>query len=167
MTNSLPIVFQLFGTVIFCCCKLDALRSWRTSGCVLTRPVTKKLSRLKWNEKWLTIGKFFSGRFGSLLVTCQSLAGSRNSDSESGKSLEWRTWRLQVPVSSALRSIWTHSMFVSGSFEFFKSNRHSDNALLRWSAICVAIDFGRCWVTYWIDGRQVADEPLVKWNERD
>ena len=40
--------------------------------------------------------------------------------------------------------------------------RHSDNALLRWSGICVAIDFDRCWVLYWIDGRQVADEPLVK-----
>ena len=74
-------------------------------------------------------------------------------------------YRFQSPVHYYQFEL-TLCLFL-GSFEFFKSNRHSDNALLRWSAICVAIDFGRCWVTYWIDGRQVADEPLVKCNEID
>ena len=39
--------------------------------------------------------------------------------------------------------------------------RSSDNGLLRWSAVCVGIDFDRCWVKYFIDGRKVANETLM------
>ena len=57
-----------------------------------------------------------------------------------------------------------------------------DNALLRWSSVCLGIDFDRCWVKildyrsrnwnnfddflqvkYYIDGRRVADEALVSY----
>ena len=41
------------------------------------------------------------------------------------------------------------------------ASRYSDNALLRWSSICLALDLARCWVSYWIDGRRVADQALV------
>ena len=34
-------------------------------------------------------------------------------------------------------------------------------AFQRWSAICLGVDFTRCHVVYFIDGRIVADEKLV------
>ena len=39
--------------------------------------------------------------------------------------------------------------------------RYEDNAFLRWSSICHSVDFTRCWVKYYIDGRKVADQKLV------
>ena len=44
---------------------------------------------------------------------------------------------------------------------FSLAARYSDNGLLRWSSICLALDLSLCWVKYWIDGRKVADEALV------
>ena len=38
--------------------------------------------------------------------------------------------------------------------------RYEDNAFLRWSSICLGIDFSLCHVKYFIDGRKVADEDL-------
>ena len=44
--------------------------------------------------------------------------------------------------------------------------RYADLAWLRWSAICVGIDFSLCHVKYYIDGRKVADEDLVStWQD--
>ena len=99
--------------------------------------------------------KISLGRAGALLVAYQSLSAPRNYNSQSRRSLERRPWRLQVHSPAFLK------IFRSNITDSFISIRYSDNALLRWSAICVAIDFARCWVTFWIDGRQVADEPLV------
>ena len=39
-------------------------------------------------------------------------------------------------------------------------------AFLRWSSICLGIDFSRCHIKYFIDGRKVADEDLVEtWKD--
>ena len=32
---------------------------------------------------------------------------------------------------------------------------------MRWSSICHSVDFGKCWVKYFVDGRKVADQKLV------
>ena len=40
------------------------------------------------------------------------------------------------------------------------SLRYEDNAFLRWSSICLGIDFSICHVKYFIDGRKVADKAL-------